>query len=496
MRFPRTITPQGFRRYLPLTVVLGGLLALFALPVAPERLLSAIDLEPEAGWSVVEPLSSFIFAPFVDLARYFSTLADHPAAAFASWFFWIFLLLFLGNEFSRAALPGGRRERRLAGIPRQLRRAALIMIVLLAALTTIRWPAMKPVPPSADWLLADLHTHSMYSWDSMTSADRLLRFHEEYGFGAFVVTDHDTLEGARKVQALAASRGGPAVLLGSEIRGWPTAHYLFIGLQDEVDGKGFREQPQAAVAAARAQGAAVVLSKWWTKTNVDLKEALAYPIDGMEVYNLAYGLPSAEKGAYLAAASRRRRLPLYVASDWHGLGYFNNNWNAFFMPGWEELPEERLRSALLAKIRGRDLSTRPLLYARREYRGPLRTVFEPFFAIGYLVGGMRPGRFLATFLWVAGLSACWIAAGAAPRARRGRGVIANGALTAFGLFVATRSAVSLVEAHALKGFGQDGNGPYVLLGALGLFVAGQGVLQLLRSRSVMEVAGGGVLGCR
>ena len=480
-----------FRRFLPLIAVLGGLLALFALPIARERLVSAVDLHPESGWSVVEPPSSLFCAPFVDFARYFSKRADNPAAAFASWFGWAFLALLLADEISRRRQPPAARSGRFAGALRQLRRAAFAMGLLLAALVLIRWPAMKPVAPSADWLIADLHTHSHHSWDSMTSAEQLLRFHEDFGFDAFAVTDHDSLEGARETEALSASRGGPVVLPGSEIRGWPSAHYLFIGLQEPVDGKGFRENPKAAVAAARRQGAAVILSKWWTKTDVGLRAAVDYPLAGLEVYNLAYGLPSAEKRDLLIAASRRFHLPLYASNDWHGLGYFNTSWNAFFIPGWKSLSRDDLRSTLLAKIREREMSTRPLLYGRREYRGATRAVFEPFFGIAYLVGGMEPGRFLATLLWVALLSAGWIAAGVGRRARRARGAIFEGAVAGFGLFVLVRSAAVLVAAHALKGFGPDGNGPYYLLGAFGLYVAVRGGLRLARLRTPEAPAPGG-----
>ena len=291
------------RRFLPLLAVLGGLLALFALPMARSDCCLRSIFNRKPGGESSNRYSSLALALFVDFVRYFSKPADHPGGVFSSWFCWLFLALLLFDEVSRRRQSPGARTGRLAGVLRQLRRSAFVMGLLLCSLVFIRWPAMKPVAPSADWLLVNIHTHSQYSWDSMTSPEQLLAFAEDFGFDAFVVTDHDSLEGARKTQALTASRGGPVVLPGSEIRGWPKAHYLFIGLQEPVDGRGFRENPQAAVAAARRQGASVILSKWWTKTSVGLRAAIDYPLSGMEVYNLAYGLPSLEKRAKLIAAS-------------------------------------------------------------------------------------------------------------------------------------------------------------------------------------------------
>ena len=139
------------------------------------------------------------------------------------------------------------------------------------------------------------------------------------------------------------------------------------------------------------------------------------------------------------------------------------------------------------------MSTRPLICtgARSTYGGRSGPSSSHFSQSSILSAAWPPNVFLATLLWVALLFAGWSAAGLGRRALRARTGIAVGVLAGFGMFVLYRCAATLVAAHAIKGFGQDGNGPYYLLGVFGLYVAARSVLRLVRLWSTAAWASGG-----
>ena len=58
-----------------------------------------------------------------------------------------------------------------------------------------------------------IHVHTNYSYDSNISLPTLARFAEAEGFGCIAVTDHDTIEGARRLQAMTTAK----VIIGEEV---------------------------------------------------------------------------------------------------------------------------------------------------------------------------------------------------------------------------------------------------------------------------------------
>jgi hypothetical protein len=81
----------------------------------------------------------------------------------------------------------------------------------------------RPAPPAGDRLLVDLHVHTCYSNDSLTTLSEVIRWARRRELGALAITDHNTIDGAL---ALAAVAPFP-VIIGEEIR---TAEGDIIGL--------------------------------------------------------------------------------------------------------------------------------------------------------------------------------------------------------------------------------------------------------------------------
>jgi predicted metal-dependent phosphoesterase TrpH len=92
-------------------------------------------------------------------------------------------------------------------------------------------------------VLADLHMHSLHSWDCTTPIDELLDAAVAAGLGALAVTDHDTIAGGVEARARAAERGLPLfVIVGSEVKTAADGEVIGLFLEQEVPPRlGFAE---------------------------------------------------------------------------------------------------------------------------------------------------------------------------------------------------------------------------------------------------------------
>lgn len=145
------------------------------------------------------------------------------------------------------------------------------------------------------WSLADLHVHTTCSDGRPTPeelAERLMRSR----LAVVAVTDHDTIEGALRVEEALAGRG-PEVVIGSEVSS-ADGHVLALFVAREVpSGLG----AAATIAAIHEQGGLAVAAHPYSLALGVGDLARALPFDGIEVRN---GSPLME----LANARAGRRL--------------------------------------------------------------------------------------------------------------------------------------------------------------------------------------------
>lgn len=95
----------------------------------------------------------------------------------------------------------------------------------------------------------DLHVHTYHSSDSLSRPDDILRCMDRNGVDVVAITDHNAIDGAREVAALAPAR----VIIGEEVR---TSQGEIIGLflRDWIAPG---QSPRDTVAAIHAQGGLV-----------------------------------------------------------------------------------------------------------------------------------------------------------------------------------------------------------------------------------------------
>ncbi len=161
-------------------------------------------------------------------------------------------------------------------------------------------------------LRVEFHTHTSFSKDSLVSPRALVEACGRRGIDRVVVTDHNTLDGARA----AHDRDPQRVIIGEEIM--TTAGELLAAYVSEVVPAGLT--PQAAIDRLREQEAFISVSHpfdglrkgGWSPADLIQVSPL---VDALEVFNSRCTLRSANQRA--ADFARERGLPGTVGSDAH-----------------------------------------------------------------------------------------------------------------------------------------------------------------------------------
>ena len=162
---------------------------------------------------------------------------------------------------------------------------------------------------AAGSLLADLHLHSLHSWDCTTPIDDLLDSALSAGLGALAVTDHNTIAGGVEARARAIERGLPLqVVVGSEIKTAAEGEIIGLFLHDEIPaGLTFAE----TIARIRAQGAVVYVPHPFDRFHTTPSETLlrehAGDIDVVETANARLWLERDNRSAERFAAEHGLR---------------------------------------------------------------------------------------------------------------------------------------------------------------------------------------------
>lgn len=161
-------------------------------------------------------------------------------------------------------------------------------------------------------LRVEFHCHTVYSKDSLTTPQRLIEACRRKGIDRAVVTDHNTIVGARAAQSLDPG----LVIVGEEImttRGEILAAYVTEEIPPGLS-------PQETVSRLKDQGAFISISHpfdvhrgghWDEK---DLLEILPY-VDAVEVFNSRCWLPAYNMRAHKFAEAHN--IPGTVGSDAH-----------------------------------------------------------------------------------------------------------------------------------------------------------------------------------
>jgi predicted metal-dependent phosphoesterase TrpH len=192
-------------------------------------------------------------------------------------------------------------------------------------------PAPEPHDQSGGdsvvWSRADLHVHTNLG-DGTASPRRVVAEAVRRGLRVVAVTDHDSLEGARRVAEVAAQEGAPLdVIIGTEVT-TRSGHFLGLFLQKRIK---MGRSVEYSLEAIKEQGGLCLiphpmgmLVPSLSRRRIDDLLERGYPLDGIELYNPSPANAAAR--ARVAAHNRDWGMAGVGSSDAHfwqhiGAGY-------------------------------------------------------------------------------------------------------------------------------------------------------------------------------
>jgi predicted metal-dependent phosphoesterase TrpH len=201
-------------------------------------------------------------------------------------------------------------------------------------------------------LKADLHVHTEYSMDCNTPLEKIISRCQEIGINCISIADHDTIEGALKMQSIA-----PFPVIVSEEVLTPEGEIMGVFLKERVPSGLPVEQ---AISRIKAQGGLVCIPHPFDTLSRHalggrMLEALAEQIDFVEIFNSRSIIRQPSIGVRLFAD--KYGVPVSAGSDAHTVGELGR--------AYVEMPEFNGRDDFLEALRkGRVLGRRttPLIH--------------------------------------------------------------------------------------------------------------------------------------
>ncbi|MFH1657378.1 MAG: PHP domain-containing protein [bacterium] len=163
----------------------------------------------------------------------------------------------------------------------------------------------------------DLHTHSCYSYDGLSSPREMLLVAREKGLAGIALTDHDTTKGWDEA-LVAAEELKMLIVLGEEIK-TERGDILGLFLKEEIKSR----RAEEVIKEIRAQGGLVVIPHSFhffeRFCGLEMYKEL---LDGIEVFNARLPFYRADESALVFA--QKNNLAMTAGSDAHycsGVGY-------------------------------------------------------------------------------------------------------------------------------------------------------------------------------
>jgi len=160
-------------------------------------------------------------------------------------------------------------------------------------------------------LTCDLHVHTNYSKDGESSVEEIIRAAELAGLDAIAITDHDSINGAKKALACETS---VLVIPGIEVT-TKQGHLLVLGVTDIIPAG---LDVETTVAIARRMGGLLILPHpyhVWRHGVARRRKAGMMVVDAVESFNSRYIVGSANRKAERIALKLGK--PCVGGSDAH-----------------------------------------------------------------------------------------------------------------------------------------------------------------------------------
>ncbi len=367
----------------------------------PVHIENALTHQAEPGFEIQATGWRTVFEPFLGVLLYFNR-AFYAIEELSFVLLWL-IGLWVAYTLVRSLKCRNKYQVRLLLI-RQLLNLLILTgswFALFALLIFVPLPNDRIVNKTTDMVLITTHSHTDFSHDGLISEEGLLKWHQQNGFDAFFITDHNnhrqTLEFVNS-RLGKSNPGKPVVFCGEEFSG--SNHLSLLGLKTNFVTKG---QPDSLVVAkARSEGAAILVNHWFDGEHKSLEYYRDLGVDGFEIENTATDKRyNREVYQRIRSFCESNHLIMNGGLDFHGYGSACTLWNAFRIPGWKNKSYCEKEEAVLNIIKTRDQSKLDVLLLNdRPYYDKKHLSFSPFITI---LTYFRTLNFLQVLSW-----ACWI----------------------------------------------------------------------------------------
>ena len=333
-----------------------------------------------------------LFEPIVGPMLFFLR-ADQPMEEMAILLFWALALLLPITLFRQIGSNGISAKTLALALLRWLSRAPLIIIIWIALLIIIIFvplPSNTIINEDADAMLVNTHSHSEWSHDGLISQQGQMRWHDRNGFDAFFITDHN--HHAKTLEFVDRQTAGdipqhPLVLCGEEFSG--SNHIALLGLQRDFQTRG--KSDSVVIDSTHANGGIAIVAHWFADEKKSLKYYTDAGADGYEIVNQAEGLQY-DRRIYknIVEHCRSNGLLMTGVCDYHGYGSAALAWNAFSVPGHQEMSRQEVRQAIMnilgnhqqEKIKVLMYRDRPLFPREQIFWSPVFNAVNYFRSLG------------------------------------------------------------------------------------------------------------------
>jgi histidinol phosphatase-like PHP family hydrolase len=295
--------------------------------------------------------------------------------------------------------------------------AMLVAALYLAFAILVPLPSWRLHVSDPEIVVADLHSHTLLSYDSFASCRSNLAYHRGHGYSVVAVTEHPPEEDRAPPPPCANARGKlPEVVTGMELASAREKYLLLLGipagfppyrLYERRQSEHYGEGLPALIEAVHLAGGAVIALSFNLREN-DLQPLADAGVDGFEIANFGHPkLPDAMKVA-LVAVQRSQHVALIAVSDWHGWGGFARTWT-LIRP--RASPSDTRSGQVLEVLRAHDVdAVTPVIYHQFGQPTLLAGAVVPLVETFKYARELTPMRLASWWLWIAaiGASAMWL----------------------------------------------------------------------------------------
>lgn len=399
-----------------LAVGLTVLTLLSCLPYTPQGPFDARDYTRVAGMRVEQQQWEALIEP---LAAPLQILAGAPDLRVSGVSALIWLFLGAGAWGMFAEFRSQRKRARFAIVLKGIRSAfvaAVTVMLVIFFFVTARTPGWRLVVDNPDLIVADLHSHTVKSFDGLMSTKTNLELHASCGYNVVGLTEHDRLfTPDTEKPAGSSSDLLPAVIAGLETHTGPRAMVLGLCRDPRVhltepgpDLSQDRTSMFARQIHEDCAGAVIVVTLNELRTG-DVARLADAGVDGFEIANSGHPDLRPDLRQEVLQTCRSRGLVLIASTDWHGWSGLARTWTVIKAPWACALSRTQRAALVLRKLREHDSAdVIPVVAGYMGEPSLLRAIFSPVAETLRYAQELSAARVMSWWFWVSALFVVWV----------------------------------------------------------------------------------------